>query len=427
MALPIPPPEVEEDTRRVFAKTPLCPSCLGRLFAKVDTGLTNRERGRRVLASLDLEAPVACWLCKGLMEEIPTFADLVAAALEGWDFDTFLVGSRVDPDVLNREEILWAELGLDTYEPIKAEINREVGKLLEARLGQTVDFQRPTIAAVIDTMMDHVDLQVAPLYLYGRYRKLAPMPQTKWPCPDCRGAGCETCDHRGTLYETSVEEVIAAAVMPRVEGEDHTFHGMGREDIDARMLGRGRPFVFEIQRPRRRTLDYEAVALEIEPGGQVSVSEMRLSSREEVVAIKALRSEKSYAVRVRLGSPTSLAKLQEAVAALKGKEIVQRTPARVSHRRADRERVKRVVDAEVLQAHGTEVELRIRAEAGTYIKELVHGDDGRTRPSLAALLETEARVERLDVLEVHDEGAYGQGLQGSKAQDTTEVPETTPG
>jgi tRNA pseudouridine synthase 10 len=110
---------------------------------------------------------------------------------------------------------------------------------------------------------------------------------------------------------------------------------------------------------------------------------------------------------------------------LKAKEIVQRTPTRVSHRRADRERVKRVVDAEVLRADGKEAELRIRAEAGTYIKELVHGDGGRTRPSLAELLATEAQVEKLDVLEVHDEGADGSSLQGTQAPDPEEVPEAT--
>ncbi|MEE9593224.1 MAG: tRNA pseudouridine(54/55) synthase Pus10, partial [Thermoplasmata archaeon] len=275
MALPLWRPEFEAGLLSNLTRKPLCLSCLGRLFAKVGTGLTNRERGTQALRSLGLREPGVCWLCEGLMDEVSHFADLVAAALKGWEFETFLMGSRLDPDVLNREEVLWAELGLDTYEPIKAEVNREVGKLLEARLEHPVDFNRPTVTAVIDTSMDHVDLQVGSLFIYGRYRKLAPMPQTKWPCRECRGVGCETCDNRGTLYETSVEEVVAAAVMPQSEGEDHTFHGMGREDIDARMLGRGRPFVLEIHRPRRRTLDYRAIQRQVDEGGQVQVSDLR--------------------------------------------------------------------------------------------------------------------------------------------------------
>ena len=49
------------------------------------------------------------------------------------------------------------------------------------------------------------------------------------------------------MYPTSVEEVLAAEVMKESGGSDHALHGMGREDVDARMLGRGRPFILEIK------------------------------------------------------------------------------------------------------------------------------------------------------------------------------------
>ena len=42
-------------------------------------------------------------------------------------------------------------------------------------------------------------------------------------------------------------------------------------------------------------------------------------------------------------------------------------------------------------------------QAGTYIKEFVHGDDGRTAPNVAALLgcHEPAQCLELDVLEIH--------------------------
>lgn len=42
-------------------------------------------------------------------------------------------------------------------------------------------------------------------------------------------------------------------------------------------------------------------------------------------------------------------------------------------------------------------------QAGTYIKEFVHGDDGRTNPSLGSLLGCSgpAEILELDVLEIH--------------------------
>lgn len=43
-------------------------------------------------------------------------------------------------------------------------------------------------------------------------------------------------------------------------------------------------------------------------------------------------------------------------------------------------------------------EVRLETQAGTYIKEFVHGDFGRTRPSLAELLDVEHG--EVDILEL---------------------------
>ena len=42
------------------------------------------------------------------------------------------------------------------------------------------------------------------------------------------------------------------------------------------------------------------------------------------------------------------------------------------------------------------------ASAGTYIKEFVHGDLGRTVPSVGSLLETESDILQLDVTNVFE-------------------------
>ncbi len=42
------------------------------------------------------------------------------------------------------------------------------------------------------------------------------------------------------------------------------------------------------------------------------------------------------------------------------------------------------------------------ASAGTYIKEFVHGDLGRTVPSVGSLLDSEADILQLDVTNVYE-------------------------
>jgi len=86
---------------------------------------------------------------------------------------------------------------------------------------------------------------------------------------------------------------------------------------------------------------------------------------------------------------------------LTGTVIEQRTPTRVSHRRADLVRPRLVNSVDVVTFTAGMAELVIRAQHGTYIRELVSGDDGRTVPSLTSLIDTKCKVEVLDVLNLH--------------------------
>ncbi|HEV2429186.1 MAG TPA: tRNA pseudouridine(54/55) synthase Pus10, partial [Thermoplasmata archaeon] len=65
-------------------------------------------------------------------------------------------------------------------------------------------------------------------------------------------------------------------------------------------------------------------------------------------------------------------------------------------------RTRRIVEAHVVEAAPGRFTLDLRAEAGTYIKEWVEGDDGRTEPNLSAVAGVPLKVDFLDVLEIHD-------------------------
>jgi tRNA pseudouridine synthase 10 len=382
----------------------LCDSCLGRLFGKLDHGPTNAERGRAVRGIAGISGE-PCWVCDGLTARYGDLAGLVVRKLEPWEFQTFRIGSKIDFEMAAREESLWAELALTWPEPLKAEVNREVGKRVSDLLGREAALNSPDVVAVLDTGFDHVDLQVNPLYLRGRYRKLSrEIPQTRWPCRRCRGKGCARCGGTGKMYATSVEEVIAAEIMRDSGGTGHALHGMGREDVDARMLGRGRPFIVEIKEPRRRRIDLDAAVRRMNGSGIAEVDRLVPATGADVVALKEDRAAKTYRVLLRTAPPVDEAKLKATLPVLVGEPIAQRTPGRVVHRRADTTRARRLLSAEVVGVEGDRAELRVTAEAGTYIKEWVHGDGGRTRPSLAERLGAACEVLELDVLDVHDGG-----------------------
>lgn len=390
---------------------PLCNHCLGRLFASVSRGLSNEQRGFMVRSSI-LGAPHApedisdCSICRGLFGEIDKFAELCVKESAGFEFSTFLVGTKIDAEIVENEESFWTEVGAKETESIKAELNREVGKVLERKLAKTADFGNPEAVFLIDTRFDKVVMEITPLFIYGRYRKHSrALPQTRWPCRECRGKGCPRCGGKGRMYDSSVQDLTGPVIMKHADGVEDFFHGMGREDIDARMLGNGRPFVLEVREPRKRRVDLSGLQSEINEKGKerVEVEGLRFSSREEVRQIKEAAPDKEYRVRVRLESKVNKERLDEVVQSFKRIRITQQTPTRVSHRRADLAREREIKDLVLEELDDQIATLRVRTESGTYVKELVHGDSGRTVPSLAGKLGIACTVEELDVIEIADQ------------------------
>ncbi|MFB6135054.1 MAG: tRNA pseudouridine(54/55) synthase Pus10 [Halanaeroarchaeum sp.] len=410
-----------DDARAVLAEGPICDACLGRPVADRSFGLTNAERGHalRVGVALADDEPFSppeetCWVCEGRMDAVEDYADRVVDALADLTFETYQVGTRTPPLVEENERLLRQSAGLpeDAGEPFKSEYNREVGKRVGERTGADVDFTRPDVQVLLDLQADAVDVTVNSAFVYGRYRKLERgIPQTKWPCRECGGTGeragdpCPHCDGTGYRYPESVEQLTAPPVVEAMEGTAATFHGAGREDIDARMLGTGRPFVIEVESPRQRFPDVDdlAAAIDAYAGDAVEVEGLRLATYEMVERVKSLDAAKTYRAQVEFREPVDADALRAAVEELDGAAIRQETPGRVDHRRAAKVRERTVYDASVTPGDETHATLEIRGEGGLYVKELISGDEGRTEPSLAGLLDVDAYITHLDVLAVEGE------------------------
>ncbi len=423
-----------ETAKRILKEGPICDACMGRQFGKLSTGLTNAQRGNAIKLTLSMEAaangdmelqkelaptlPQArklaggeeeeCWLCRGLFqhpEKLKEYADKCVEVVKGYEYDTLLVGTKVPPIMSEKEEVLWAECGIANAEPLKSELNREVGKLVSQMTGKQVDFKRPDVLFTIYLADEKVKLQVQSLFIYGRYNKyVRDIPQTRWPCRECGGKGCERCKNTGKMYTNSVEELISHKVIEAFKAHDGVLHGAGREDIDAIMVGEGRPFVMEVMDPHVRRTDLAALKEQINTYAEpkVKVSDLVYVAKNAVEEVKSLKVNKVYRLKVIYNEDISIETLKSSLATLSNSEILQRTPERVAHRRADLDRTRHVysIDLEELNAEKKYFVITVRCEGGLYVKELVSGDNGRTRPSLSALLGTPVKVQELDVTKV---------------------------
>jgi len=388
------------------AETGICDHCLGRMFGKLGTGMTNDIRGRLIREALkeqgrDIQADDFCPLCENIFELLGRFAEAAAEKINDVESDNFLIGTRVEPEFVQREKELKDRFNLENSESIKAELNREIGKLALPMIHRPVEFKNPQVVALVDTRFADVTLDISPVFIAGRYNKFSrEIPQTIWPCRVCHGKGCDHCHGEGKMYPTSVQEIIGDIALEMADGQEHFFHGMGREDIDACMLGDGRPFVLEISQPRHRYIDLDELERRANQTDMAAFNSLRFVQREAVERYKAAASDKVYHVHVKAEGKVNKEELVNVALSFKDVNIDQRTPRRVEHRRADLVRKRKIHWCTAEWISDDSFDLELETDSGTYVKEFVSGDEGRSVPSFSERLGIQCKVETLDVLAI---------------------------
>jgi tRNA pseudouridine synthase 10 len=403
------------DLEEIKKYAPFCVSCLGRSVGLVGYGLDNRERGLEMMNLIDIsnnsdiEKDMVCdsedcTICDGLIGEIDNFIDLSCESISDYSLDTFKIGTIVDKERIEIEAKFSSLFGVNLFENIKSQLNREIGIGVFQKLNLSTRLDRPDSTIIIDTRYDTVSLEIKSIFIEGKYNKFdRTIPQTYWPCRKCKGRGCKSCNGSGQLYPDSVQSLIAEPFMKITKSTENLFHGMGREDIDAAMLGFGRPFVLELRMPKSREINLEDVQnkINLDNDGRIQVNDLEFVPRNRVAELKNTVCDKSYRVDVSIPEDLTIESLKNGAQRLKEQLVKQRTPTRVAHRRADLIRPRFVQSVNILSFNQGMVELEIRAQHGTYIRELVSGDMGRTVPSFSSLVDGACKVEVLDVLNLH--------------------------
>jgi len=436
--------ELLKKAQEMLEAHPICDHCLGRQFALLGYGLGDQNRGEtlkllltmknhqlalsgtkegfsnlRLLASngsFEMAAEILrnmrkrprkqseCYLCQGLFKSVDTLVQNALDALEAYEYTTFLVGIELPTTVEEREDEYKARFEVGYGESMRNEFSREIGKKIVVATNKLADYKKPDVVVLVRPFTGEVIIQPNPLYVRGEYKKLVrDIPQSKWFCRSCRGEGCPKCNGTGKMYQESVEEIIAGPLLEKTGGEDVALHASGREDVDARMLGTGRPFVMEVKKPKRRFINLRSLTKQVNElaNGKVEVLNLRFASKDDVKLLKRGEgSSKIYKVFIDFDRDVSDEELDAVSETLTKASIRQQTPLRVLHRRADLVREKYIYEAHIKRLAPNRAEMKIRCQGGLYIKELVSGDEGRTVPSVASIINAKAKPLELDVLKV---------------------------
>jgi tRNA pseudouridine synthase 10 len=360
--------------------------------------------------SIEFNKESQCHLCsvegQSVFDKVDKTAQKVVELAKEIEFDTFLVGTLTAPILDDRQDELRAGQSLLHAEALKSDFSRELGKHIYDILGKEVNFEKPHVVFLYDMVNDKVLVQINPIFIYGRYRKLVRgIPQSKWDCKECKGKGCKECKGTGRRYPDSISEYVGVIAQKLTKGSRFKFHAAGREDVDALMLGEGRPFVVEVSEPQIRYPDLKVLTKTInkEAKKRIQVQDLHMSNREHSQKLKedASTNIKEYTAVIETEDVVNKTDLQRVEKEFLDTHIDQRTPIRVSHRRSDLVRKKRIHEIRLKKHSNKTIEAFFKVQGGTYVKELISGDDGRTVPSIASLLGIGCVCKELNVIAVY--------------------------
>jgi tRNA U54 and U55 pseudouridine synthase Pus10 len=342
-----------------------------------------------------------------------------------------------------------------------ASVSKLLQKITDAKLATLPGL--PDLGAAVTTPPSlTLSVEHQPIFIGGRYNKYCRhLSQTPWLV------------HNERITTTSLQEFVVPHLLRVTGGSAAKLLSSGREDVDVRMLGLGRPFACEIANPRCARLSLAQltdIQLSINAStDRMAVRQMHQTNRLGMLALHEGQEEKrkTYGAVIWISQSLSAAEL-ERINAMHDLAVEQWTPLRVLHRRSQLCRTKLVyslhlrpltaadtaahanphvcdrikcggyqsraapagsdlagapagpeddddaadppelpptAETAALRSGGSFYWLALTTQAGTYIKEFVHGDMGRTSPSLRSLLRAvdatlDCDILSLDVLQV---------------------------
>jgi len=417
--------ETLSKAKEILLNHALCDRCLGRLFASYGLGLSNALRGKSLKTVIAMEThkriisgdeqalkdlerlalnggdvfqelanqyvgkvkSKRCEICGNTLDGL--LGELVLEALKkisGIEASTFIVGVKKSSKLELKEKQIALSYGITSWESIRREVKREVGKRIQALTGLRPDFKDPELIIIIDLDQNSVEIGTKPLYLSGSYVKLGRyITQMRW-------VGKE-----GRNYKFSVEESVRK-IISAFRASEVVLHASGREDADARMLGSGRPVILELKRPLRRSVELRMVENSGSSPPWVLLKLRGFSASSEVRKLKSVTHKKIYRVVTYVEEGINENEISKITNTFRDIEVSQRTPLRVLRRRTDLIRIRKVYAVVGQQLSKEIAEFIIKCDGGLYVKELISGDNGRTNPSFSNLIGKKMSVLFLDVL-----------------------------
>jgi tRNA pseudouridine synthase 10 len=344
--------------------TPLCNVCLLRQFPNLLSG-SNKQFNQKQIQVIDSN----CFICKGIMTSIHKSMDIVCSSLSEYQFETFVIGTRIDSSIIEREDEIRSKLKLKGGENIKQNFNRLLSSAVSQKLGKSVNFRDPDIELILNIHDNGIEVRSKSLFAFGRYTKLK------------RGISQKTSNYN-EFNLISIENILSKKIIELSQANYINFTWIGGEDNNSLVSGEGRPFYSEIVNPKNRKLDPKDF-LNLDNDFVILNSFEFLDSKP--LTIPSFTVEVKAHIKISpIPSKNSIKKLEDFY---NDREVT------CVNRKGNRNNLKKVYSLSVEKIYKSKIVANIHCDGGLTIRNLVEGG-GYVSPSISDILSGNIKIDK---------------------------------
>lgn len=402
----------------ILRRYPLCDRCFGRFFASLGRGLSNDVRGRslktsilmnlfyrnmssgsetlrsnlqelarnggepfrsslKILTGDDVEIR-KCYVCGSSIEDlILEYSDRVVRILERERISRFLLGVRVPRELVEREEEIAREFSISTWESIKNELKREIGKRVMMK-GFKPEFEDPDAIITIDLTVNVITISRPSLMYVVRIRKNERGFRIRGP-------------------ENSLEKLLEEK-LSNLSPEYVRIHTTTRDSYRYRITDEGVFAVLEIHAPKRRDMDLKDLQVLLRELQPFEIEIISRGFRKDVRELNNRLSKTIYRIKVECSRDLKDEEIEK-IKSMGVMTVTQHTPSRFVSRGAP-ETTRRGVASlrEFTRINDKVYSIVVVIDKRLFPEEFISGDGGRTSPSLSEVLGVELKPLEVDII-----------------------------
>jgi len=187
------------------------------------------------------------------MANLNKTSSIIIKKIEKFEYSSFMIGTIIDSEIIEREDFIRAEYKIKGGESIKSEITKQTSKFIALKSGKRVSLNKPDLNILVNTLMDDIEITTRSIFVIGNYiKRKRGVRQKKQRCKECKTYGCKICKFSGFQKSPSVENEIQKFLKKKFIANNVKISWFGSEDNNSLVKNKGRPFCAEIVSPIKR-------------------------------------------------------------------------------------------------------------------------------------------------------------------------------